>query len=221
MLVVNTESRMPRCLDIFNLHNGSLSFFKCMRGRKSDSHTANTTTSQLLLASKRRFLRPLTWLWHKKFGDLPDQRRYIRWFLKLSIPSMNDFISNASACYQQSKIYSNNSAARRVPPWSWPKSYRSRSKSGDCVPNFELKNSNENIQKYNYCTVIHTYVPKERSLFYVEWKILCPHHNNPNRWILHCSDGHLLYGRGKDFLCYGWDTTAMAGYLAVILNIQS
>ena len=31
----------------------------------------------------------------------------------------------------------NNSAARRVPPWSWPKSCNSRSKSGDWVRTFD------------------------------------------------------------------------------------
>ena len=66
----------------------------------------------------------------QKFWWPASQRHYIRWYLNLPIIPKNHFISSILARYQKSKIYSNNSAARWVPPWSWPKSYRSRSNSG-------------------------------------------------------------------------------------------
>ena len=72
-----------------------------------------------------------------KFWWPTNRRHYIRLYLKLPIPRFNNIIPCASGRYQWSNMNFNNSAARGVPPWSWPKSYNSRSKSGDWVPTFD------------------------------------------------------------------------------------
>ena len=69
-------------------------------------------------------LRPLTAIVSQNLWWLTNHRHYIRLYLKLPIPRFNDIIPCASGRYKWSNMNFNNSAARRVPPWSWPKSYK-------------------------------------------------------------------------------------------------
>ena len=73
----------------------------------------------------------------QKFWWTANQRHQTRFNLKLPIRRLNNSSPCASGHYWWSNMYFSNSVARRVPPWSWPKSYKSRSKSGDWVPTFD------------------------------------------------------------------------------------
>ena len=82
-------------------------------------------------------LKALTAIVSQNFWWPINRRHYIRLYLQLPIPRFNNIIPCASGRYSWSNMNFNNSAARRVPPWSWPKSYNPHSKSGDWVPTLD------------------------------------------------------------------------------------
>ena len=90
------------------------------------------------LANVHRFtLKPLTAIMLQVFWCPTNRCHNFRLYLKLPFPRFNNIILCASGRYLWSDMDFNNSEARWVPRWSWPESYKSRSKSGDRVLTFD------------------------------------------------------------------------------------